>query len=211
MGVGKALFITFEGIEGSGKTTQIKKLREYLESTGRPVLATREPGGTPLADRIRDLILSNRSEKVNPKAELFLYLASRAQHVHSVIKPALRQGLTVICDRFADATIAYQGYGRELDLDFLENLNQYATGGLKPDLTVLIDLPAREGLSRVSRARGEMDRLESEGIEFHEKVRRGYLELASREPERIFVVDGRGSEEDIFAEITRELARRFGI
>ncbi|RMG60515.1 MAG: dTMP kinase [Deltaproteobacteria bacterium] len=210
MTAGSALFITFEGIEGSGKTTQIRRLREHFEALGKPVLATREPGGTPLADRVRELILANRTEKVSPRAELFLYLASRAQHVHSVIKPALRQGITVICDRFTDATLAYQGYGRGLDLAFLEGLNRYATEGIVPDLTFLLDVPAREGLERVRKSRGTLDRLESESLEFHEKVRRGYLELAAREQERIVVLDGRMGEDEIFSRIVSVVEGKLG-
>lgn len=212
MDLKRGVFITFEGIEGSGKTTQIKKLRDYLQIADCTVISTREPGGTPVADKIRDVLLSTHSEKVNDKAELLLYLASRAQHVHSIIKPALYQGIIVLCDRFSDATIAYQGYGRGLDIDFLQKLNRYGTDGLKPDLTILLDLTAEIGISRIRRNRKEnLDRLESESIEFHERVRRGYLQVAASEPERFVVIDGTLGEEEIFGRIKEEVTKRFGV
>lgn len=210
MGAGRGFFIVFEGIEGSGKTTQIKKLSAFLQENDITVISTREPGGTPLSDNIREILLSNHSEKVNEKAELLLYLASRAQHVNSIIKPALYQGITVLCDRFADATIAYQGFGRGLDIPFLNRLNRYATDGLTPDLTILLDLPASEGIGRIRRVPGrDMDRLESEGIEFHEKVRRGYLELARSSPERFTTIDATRPIENIHELIKTELEKRF--
>lgn len=212
MGLKRGLFITFEGIEGSGKTTQIKKLRDFFQTTDNTVISTREPGGTPFADKIRDVLLSLHSENVSDKGELLLYLASRAQHVHSVIKPALYQGITVLCDRFSDATIAYQGYGRGLDIDFLQKLNRYATDGLKPDFTILLDLPARIGISRIrSLQKRTLDRLESESIEFHERVRRGYLQIAESEPERFLVIDGALEEEKIYMQIKAEVTRRFDV
>lgn len=210
MSLQRGLFVTFEGIEGSGKTTQVKMLREYLQEAHCTVISTREPGGTPVADAIRDLLLSPHSEKVSDKTELLLYLASRAQHVSAVIKPALHQGITVVCDRFSDATIAYQGYGRGLDINFLQKLNRYSTDSLTPDMTVLIDLPAELGISRIRRdVKRELDRLESEHIEFHERVRRGYLQIASAEPERFFIVDGTLPIEEVFRRIQEEFIGKF--
>jgi dTMP kinase len=212
MGLKRGLFITIEGIEGSGKTTQIKRLRDFLQSVDATVISTREPGGTPVADRIRDVLLTSHSEKVSDKTELLLYLASRAQHVHSIVKPALYQGITVLCDRFFDATVAYQGYGRGLDIDFLQKLNRYATDGLNPDLTILLDLSAKIGLSRIRNDRKRnLDRLESESIEFHERVRRGYLQIAESEPQRFFVIDGTLEEEEIFRRIKAEVTKRFDV
>lgn len=208
----RGLFITLEGIEGSGKTTQIKKLRNFLQSAERTVISTREPGGTPVADKIREVLLSAHSEKVNDKAELLLYLASRAQHVHSIIKPALYQGIIVLCDRFSDATIAYQGYGRGLDIDFLQKLNRYGTDGLEPDLTILLDLSAETGLSRIRTDRERnLDRLEMESTEFHERVRRGYLQIAASAKDRFIVIDGTLEEEEIFARIKEEVTKRFDV
>ncbi len=212
MDLKRGVFITFEGIEGSGKTTQIRKLRVFLQGADCTVISTREPGGTPVADMIRDVLLTEHSEKVTDKAELLLYLASRAQHVHSVIKPALYQGIIVLCDRFLDATIAYQGYGRGLDIDFLRKLNRYGTNGLMPDLTILLDLSAKAGIARIRQdGKRNLDRLESESIEFHERVRRGYLEIAASEPERFIVVDGALGEEEIFERIKEEVLKRFDV
>ncbi len=210
MTIQRGIFITFEGIEGSGKSTQIRKLREFLQGSGHAVISTREPGGTPLADRIRELLLSHHSEKVAEKSEIFLYLASRSQHIASVVKPALYQGITVLCDRFFDATVAYQGYGRGLDIDFLHKLNRYATEGISPDLTILLDIPAETGIKRISEnPERTLDRLESESLAFHERVRRGYLQIASSESERFMILDGTSSEETISLRIRDEVIRRF--
>lgn len=180
-------FITFEGIEGSGKTTQAKLLKGYLESKGLEVVLTREPGGTELSERIRQL-LADPSLPIRPEAELMLFMASRAQHVRELIRPALERGATVICDRFADSSAAYQGYGRGIDLELISALNEFATGGLKPDLTILLDLDPEEGLRRARRGRGDLDRIELEELEFHRRVREGYLEMARREPDRFVVI-----------------------
>ncbi len=212
MTIHRGIFITFEGIEGSGKSTQIRELRDFLQASGHTVISTREPGGTPLADRIRDLLLSHHSEKVSEKSEIFLYLASRSQHIASVVKPALYQGITVLCDRFFDATLAYQGYGRGLDIDFLHKLNRYATEGISPDLTILLDIPAETGIKRISQnPERTLDRLESENLSFHERVRRGYLQIASSEPERFMIVDGSSSQEKISHQIREEVTRRFNL
>ncbi|GFO64565.1 dTMP kinase [Geomonas paludis] len=190
-------FITFEGVEGCGKTTQLRLLKERLEADGEKVVATREPGGCPIADQMRAILLDAGNSAITPLAELLLYAAARAQHVQEVIVPALERGETVLCDRFTDATVAYQGHGRELDLDVIGQLNALATGGVQPDLTVLIDCPVQVGLSRAlsrieatSGAREE--RFELESVRFHERVREGYLALARAYPERFVVVDGSG-------------------
>jgi dTMP kinase len=210
MNIKRGIFITFEGIEGAGKSTQIKELRDFLQQSGQAVISTREPGGTPFADRIREILLTNRSEKVNERSEIFLYLASRAQHVSSVIKPALFQGITVLCDRFSDATIAYQGYGRGLDIDFLQKLNRYATEGIIPDLTILLNIPADLGIMRITRDKDRvLDRLESEDIPFHESVRRGYLQIASHEPERFLIIDGSREPGKVALEVQEEISKRF--
>ena len=190
------MFITFEGIEGSGKSTQIKLLAERLKSKGHQVVVTREPGGTPIADQIRKILLDAANKNLAPLCELLLYYAARAQHVEEVIAPALKQNKIVLCDRFVDASVAYQGYARGLDLTFIEKLGQVALKGIKIDLTFLFDLPVAVGLTR---ARGRAstlakelreERFENEETAFHEKVRQGYLTLARKEPKRFVVVDG---------------------
>lgn len=190
-------FITFEGIEGSGKSTQMEMLKQYLEARGAVVVALREPGGTLLGEKVRSILLNSGDEPIEPMAELFLYEACRAQLVERVIRPALKGGSTVICDRFTDSTLAYQGYARGINLEAVRQLNCHAAGGLVPDLTLLLDLPAEAGLERAwSRIKGRAakpgdseDRFEKESLLFHRKVRDGYLELAGREPERVRVVD----------------------
>ena len=174
-------FIVFEGIDGSGKTTQMKMLAGVLESRGIPVLCTREPGGTGVGARLRELLLDPTCRDINRRTEAFLYAADRTQHVNQIIKPALQRDDTVLCDRYLYSTLAYQGGGRGLDTDFLLGLNILATGGLEPDAVVLLDLPAEEGIGRVL-GHGPPDRLESEKIEFFRQVRRGYLEQAARWP-----------------------------
>lgn len=191
-------FITLEGIEGSGKTTQAELLRDHLIESGLEVLLTREPGGSPIGEKIRHILLDTSNAGMEPLAELFLYEASRTQHVEEVIKPALRAGKTVICDRFYDASTAYQGHGRGIDTDTVSRMNLVATGGKKPDLTIVLDLPASQGLRRLGRS---LDRIEGEKAAFHEQVRRGYLEIAKMEPERVRVVDASGSVEQTFAEV----------
>lgn len=198
-------FITFEGIEGSGKSTQVRRLGEYLDSKGLPVLLTREPGGCAIADAIRSILLSPQHQAMTARTELLLYAAARAQHVDQVILPALSAGTTVLCDRFADATTAYQGYGRGLDCGLIAHLNATATAGLLPDLTVLLDFAAEEGLRR-ARQRNRESNLEEEGrfeletLDFHRKVRHGYLDLAEREG-RFRVIDANGSADEVFARL----------
>ena len=207
------LFITFEGIEGCGKTTQIHLLAKRLEAAGHAVVLTREPGGCPIADQVRAILLDAANTAMVPLAELLLYAAARAQHVQEVISPALAAGRIVLCDRFTDATIAYQGYGRGLDLPTIEKLNLLATGGLAPRLTLLIDCPAELGLAR-ARARiaaqtgAREERFELESLRFHERVRAGYLELAQAAPERFAVVDGSGGVAETERGILTLLAER---
>jgi len=191
-----AYFITLEGIEGCGKSTQAEILAGALHAeTGCQVVMTREPGGCPIANKIRAILLDADNRALVPLAELLLYAAARAQHVAEVIRPALAEGKIVLCDRYTDATTAYQGYGRTLDLPLIENLAHLATGGLTPDLTILLDCPEEVGLKRAiarinasSGAREE--RFELESLRFHQAVREGYLKLAAAHPERFIVVDG---------------------
>jgi dTMP kinase len=197
-----SLFITFEGIEGCGKTTQLTLLCEILQNQGHELLATREPGGCGIADAIRRILLDPVHQAMTPKAELLLYAAARAQHVAEVIKPALAEGRIVLCDRYTDATLAYQGYGRGLDRAMIENLNELATSGCRPDLTLLLDMPAATGLERAIKRNSHQDlaaegRFELEAEAFHDRVRRGYLELAQNEAQRFRVVDARGSVAEV--------------
>ncbi len=189
------MFVTFEGVEGAGKSSLIERLGEYLESRGQAVLLTREPGGCALGQSLRRILLDVATQDLAPEAELFLYLADRAQHVRQVIRPALAQGRVVLCDRYADSTIVYQGYGRGLDPELLFQLNDLAVAGLWPRLTVLLDLPAETGLSR-ARARNDAaqtsvseGRFEAESLAFHGRVREGYLCWAARHADRFLRVD----------------------
>lgn len=197
------LFITFEGVEGCGKSTQATALLERLLADGVPSILSREPGGTPVGERCREILLDVGNAGMQPAAELFLYLASRAEHVARVIVPRLEAGEVVISDRFGDASVAYQGGGRGLGTDTVEALNQVATGGVKPDVTFLMDLDPSEGLDRLVRGRGEhsRDRMESEVLEFHKRVREAYLQSSRREPERFVVIDARLSREEIGAQV----------
>jgi dTMP kinase len=195
----RGLFITFEGGEGCGKSTQLELLRTYLESEGYEVLATREPGGTPVAEAIRAILLDPANEALSPVTELLLYEAARAQHVAERIGPALEAGKIVLSDRFYDSTTAYQGAGRGLPLDNLSLLHAIATNGLEPDLTIVIDVPAALGLARATQ--GGSDRIEREKIDFHERVRAGFLRIAREEPGRARVVDGAKSVDEVAAAV----------
>ncbi|WP_207061131.1 dTMP kinase [Motiliproteus sp. SC1-56] len=181
-------FITLEGCEGVGKSTNLDFIRRYLEEAGVTFINTREPGGTPLAEEIRDLLLRERDERVDESAELLLMFAARAQHLNSLILPALREGTWVLCDRFTDATYAYQGGGRQLARERIAQLEQLVQRELRPDLTLLLDVPVEVGLSR-ARNRGDLDRFELEEVAFFERVRQAYLKRARQEPERFRVVD----------------------
>lgn len=184
-------FITFEGPDGSGKSTQARRFADWLRERGYDVLLTREPGGTSIGDQIRQIIFSPRNRELTDEAEILLFNASRAQLVREVIRPALARGTIVVCDRYADSTVAYQGYGRGIDLDLLYAILRLATGGLRPDLTLLLDLPVADGLARrrVAAVGGaEWNRLDAETLSFHERVRHGYQAMVAAEPERWVVI-----------------------
>lgn len=200
----KGLFITFEGADGCGKTTQSKLVQEYLEQSGYEVVWTREPGAKGLGQKIRELLLHYDGD-VAPMCEAFLFLADRAQHIEHLIKPAVESGKIVICDRHTDSTIAYQGYGRGEDIKQLKYLNELATGSIKPDLTFVFDVTTDVAQQRVG---DEKDRMESAGIEFHKKVRQGYLEIAKLEPERVKVIDANNGIEKVF-EDTKKILNNF--
>jgi len=195
-------FITFEGIEGSGKTTQQQRVAEYLRARGRAVVVTKEPGGTPLADRIRAILLDSASV-IDPIAEVFLFAASRRQHTTETIEPALARGEIVLCDRYADSTLAYQGFGRLIDLDRLRMLNDWATDSLVPHLTLLFDIPEEVGLqrarSRNATAPQDEGRFELEDLRFFRRVREGYLSMAVAEPRRFAVIDANAGVDEVFA------------
>lgn len=197
------LFISFEGIDGCGKSTQADLLRSYLESKGEQVELLREPGGTALSEQIREILLNPNNDKMDPSTELILLSASRAQLTREIIIPALERGNVVICDRYADSTLAYQGYGRGINLEWLEKLNAFATAGLKPDITLLVDLPVDEALNRMQSK--SFDRIEMEGIEFLEKVRSGYLELTDRFSKRYFMIDGMETIEEMSKKIINKI------
>ena len=199
----KGLFITFEGGDGCGKTTQIKLLDEYLKGKGYKTLLTREPGSIGLGEKVREILL-NYDGEVSPVCESFLFLADRAQHIEKIIKPALNDGIVILCDRHTDSSVAYQGYGRGLDVDRIKMLNNIATSGLKPDLTIVLDVDVETSQKRVG---SEKDRMESAGMEFFERVRQGYLEIAKQEPERVKVVDSTQTIEEIHKEILELVAR----
>lgn len=198
-------FVTLEGPEGAGKTTQLKQLSKQLDVLGIDHIVTRDPGGTPLGRQIRRILL-NPENPVNPMSELLLYQADRAQHVGEVIMPALKEGKLVLCDRYTDSTMAYQGYARGIDFEIIEDLNKVATGGLRPDLTILFDLESSEGLSRLHP--GGHDRLEREAIEFHHKVRDGYHELAKKEPQRWKTIDASKPMTTVQTELRRVLSEQ---
>lgn len=205
------MFITFEGPEGSGKTTQIQALFDYLRAQGHDVVLTREPGGTAIGDQTRQILLDPENREMLPETEILLFSASRAQLVGQVVRPALERGAIVICDRFADSTMAYQGYGHGLDLEALRTITQFATGGLTPDLTVFLDIDVEVGLRR-KRTAGQADsdawnRLDQKAVAFHHRVRQGYLALAEAEPDRWLVVDAARSREAIQQEIRERVEK----
>ena len=203
------MFITFEGIEGCGKTTQIGMAGDFLREKQVPVTITEEPGGAPLGKHIRKLLLNFGDCRIDARAELLLFAAARAQHVQEVILPALATGQVVLCDRFSDATLAYQGFGRGLSLEFIKSLNKFSADALKPDLTLLFDLPVEVGLGRaigrIANLQGTLreDRFEQEGLAFHQKIRDGYLSLAKDEPERFRIIDASRDVQSIRRDVCR--------
>jgi dTMP kinase len=207
-------FITFEGVEGSGKSTQVKLLGEYLTGKNIPVLLTQEPSGTPIGRKIGDILFNRSHQAMCPETELFLFCAARAQHVREVVWPALKEGKYVLCDRFSDATFAYQAAGRGLDLDFIRTINNYCAEQLKPDLTLLFDLPVETGLQRAGQRDAELkdpssaDRFEKEKLDFHNRVRQGYLSLCATEPGRFQVIDAARAV-DMIAQDTRRHVMEF--
>jgi dTMP kinase len=203
-----SLFITFEGPDGSGKTTQIKLLSEALTSAGYDVLTVREPGGTPISESIRDVVHSLRNRDMHPRAEILLYGAARAQLVAQLIKPQLERGGIVMCDRYADSTMAYQGYGRGLDLDDVKHIIAFATQALKPDLTFYLDIDVEEGIARRKRGGDEWNRMDEQTLEFHRRVRAGYLAMIAAEPQRWVMIDGAQSVDEIQMEIQAVVEQR---
>jgi dTMP kinase len=201
MGCLMSMFITLEGPEGSGKTTQARLLAAWLRDQGYQVTLTREPGGTDIGDQIRAVLHDPENSAIDARTEILLYSASRAQHVAQRVRPALAAGEIVVSDRYADSTLAYQGYGRGLDLEALRRITGFATGGLAPDLTLYLDIPAEDGLQRRQLGGGEWNRLDAESLEFHQRVRAGYLELVKQEPERWVVIHAARSVEEVQTEI----------
>lgn len=195
----KGLFITLEGADGCGKTTQLNLLKEYLTSRGYEIVVTREPGGKGLGEKLREILL-NYDGEVSDRCEAFLYLADRAQNIDTIIKPAINSGKIVLCDRHTDSSVAYQGYGREQNIDNINTLNELAVNGVHPDLTIVFDIDTETSMERVG---AEKDRLESAGIEFHKRVRNGYLEIAKKNPQRIKVVDASQTIEDVQRDVIK--------
>ena len=195
----KGLFITLEGADGCGKTTQLNLLKEYLTSKGYEIVVTREPGGKGLGEKLREILL-NYDGEVSDRCEAFLYLADRAQNIDTIIKPAINSGKIVLCDRHTDSSAAYQGYGREQNIDNINMLNELAVNGVHPDLTIVFDIDTETSMARVG---AEKDRLESAGIEFHKRVRNGYLEIAKKNSQRIKVVDASQTIEDVQRDVIK--------
>ena len=200
-----SLFITFEGGEGCGKSLQAKTLYDRLCRENIPAVLTCEPGGTPLGDEISRWVKWHEDSRITPLTELLLFNASRSQLIADVIQPGLVQGKVVVCDRFADSTTVYQGYGRGLDMEMTQSINRAATGGLTPRLTVLLDMPPDEGFGR--KQADKYDRFEKEEAAFHQRIRQGYLELAAQEPQRWFIIDARQSQEDIADAIWQKVSQ----
>jgi dTMP kinase len=203
-----SFFITFEGGEGSGKTTQIRRLKRYLAQKGILCKVTREPGGCPIGEKVRKILLNPDHHHMAPMSELLLYEAARAQHVKEVVKPLLEKGVVVLCDRFSDATLAYQGYGRGIELQWIGNLNRLSSQDIKPDVTFLLDCPSDVGLKRAVRRNQVLQkekegRFEREKVRFHHRVRRGYLSIAKKEPDRIKVIDTLQGEDKVFERIRK--------
>lgn len=199
----KGLFITFEGIDGCGKTTQINLLKDYLEKKGYTVLLTREPGAKGLGEKLREILL-NYDGEVSSNCESFLFLADRAQHIDTIIKPAIDKGIIVLCDRHTDSTVAYQGYGRELDLKQIHELNNIATNGIKPNITFILDIDVEASISRIGKGR---DRMELAGVEFFNRVRNGYVEISKQEPQRVKLLYGKKAINELHEQITNEITK----
>ncbi len=197
----KGAFITFEGIDGCGKSTQLGLAAKRLSDESFPLLVTREPGGTAIAEKIREILISPQNREMVNECELFMYLAARAQHVREKIIPALEQGFVVLCDRFQEATFAYQGFGRSISLDFLEKINSFATGGLLPDLTFVFDISVDLSSARMQKMNKTKDRLELNGRAFYQKISEGYRYLAKTEPQRILLLDGSEPPERISEQV----------
>jgi len=213
----KGVFITIEGPDGCGKSTQAEILVAYLKSKNLPVILTREPGGCSIGEEIREILLKPRNEQVlSDETELFLFAASRAQHVRETILPAMSTGNVVIASRFIDATTAYQGYGRGLPIESISDVNALATGGLKPDLTIILDIDSEKGLHRArgvdeETPAGEVDRIEAESIAFHKRVRKGYLEIVKTDPERCILINSDRPVSEVSKEIINCITERFNI
>ena len=207
MGSRTGIFVTLEGGEGSGKTTQSRRIVDFLRSSGREVLVTREPGGTEAGEMVRDILL-HRVASLTPRAELALYLASRSQLVEEIVRPSLARGIDVVCDRFADSSTAYQGGARDLGIELVERMNDWATAGLEPDLTLFFDVSPETGLARAgkgSEGTAGLDRIERESVEFHEKVRGAYLEIARRHEARFAVIPADRGEEEVWKRVRSRL------
>ncbi|MBG0786018.1 MAG: dTMP kinase [Anaerolineaceae bacterium] len=202
------MFITLEGPEGSGKTSQLPALADFLRDQGYDVLVTREPGGTSVGDQIRDVLMNMKNVSIVPQTEILLFQAARAQHVAEILRPALAEGKVVICDRFGDSTLAYQGYGHQTDIRTLQYLIHFATGGLTPDLTLLLDIPVSEGFDRKIKNDSEWNRLDAYAKAFHERVRQGYLELAGEEPERWHIIDATQSKDQVQTEMRKAVLQK---
>ena len=194
----KGKFITFEGIEGSGKTTQIKRIYKYLKNKKKDVLFLREPGGVKISEKIRNILLDVVHTEMSKECETLLYMAARAQLVEEVLKPALKEGKIVLCDRFLDSTIVYQGYGRRIDIHFIKKIGEFATQGIQPDLTFIFDIEVKKGLSRITRPK---DRIETRSLAYHNRVREGYLKLAKLESQRIKLIKADDHREIIYQRI----------
>lgn len=204
----KGKFITFEGSEGSGKSTQVDLIYQYLRKKRNNILFLREPGGVAISEKIRNILLDVKSKGMSDECETLLYMAARAQLVHEVVAPALKQGKIILCDRFLDSTIAYQGYGNGVDVRFIKEIGKLATRGIKPDLTFVFDIVTKKGLSRIHR---QKDRIERRALSYHNRVRRGYLALAKQEPQRIKVIQVNKSREEIHRVVKQHVDRLLGI
>lgn len=206
----KGSFITFEGCEGVGKTTQVERLRRYFVESGQKALFLREPGGTVISEKIREMLLSKENDNMNGKCEALLYSAARAQLLGEVVAPALEKGVIVVCDRFTDSTFAYQGAARGLGMDFIDELNKLTCGDIVPDVTVFLDMPPRLAFARKGGA-DKNDRLESQSMEFHEKVYEGYKEVARRYPDRFVCVDASKDADGVWEDVIKLLRQRTSV